>query len=337
VGSLNEIKTAIERLPSLPGSGAAILSALLSPEPDLAAVEKIVRQDEAMTAAVLKQCNSAAFGMPGREFDVGQGIRRLGRRVMMRIALEQQMTETLENAGLSYGLRRHDAWLGAVFGAIAAELLASELGTVDPGLAFTCTLLRDIGKLAVDMVVEPTELAELGMASSTSRNFLDLERERLGADHATIGAMIARRWNLPGQIAAAIEAHHSPAPTDDPDHSDLHDVVHAADAMCLWAGVATGHDGLRYPLAPHVQEHILKSARRVERVMADTWERFQDSVDVVWADEPAPEPEADPDAEGAEGAEGVEGAGTADGAGHAGPPESADEGHRPAADRRNVA
>ena len=139
------------------------------------------------------------------------------------------------------------------------------------------------------------------------------------------------------RIADAIEAHHSPAPTDDPDHSDLHDVVHAADAMCLWAGVATGHDGLRYPLAPHVQEHILKSARRVERVMADTWERFQDSVDVVWADEPAPEPEADPDAEGAEGAEGVEGAGTADGAGHAGPPESADEGHRPAADRRNVA
>ena len=64
MGSLNQIKIAIERLPSLPGRGAAILSALLSPEPDLAAVERIVRQDEAMTAAVLKRCNSAAFGMP---------------------------------------------------------------------------------------------------------------------------------------------------------------------------------------------------------------------------------------------------------------------------------
>jgi hypothetical protein len=188
----------------------------------------------------------------------------------------------------------------------------------------------------VDMVVEPAELAELGIASSQSRNFLDLERDRLGADHAAIGAMIARRWNLPRQIADAIAAHHCPAPPDDPEHSDLHDVVHAADAMCLWAGVATGHDGLRYPLAPHVQEAILKSARRVERVMADTWERFQESVDVVWSDEAAPEPEVEAESEDAEGVEGAEGVDAPEATEATEGVEGAST-LKPAADRRHVA
>jgi putative nucleotidyltransferase with HDIG domain len=274
---MNDVQVVVDRLPSLPGNGAAILGSLLSPEPDLGDVERVVKQDEGLSTAVLRRANSVAFGSPGRTFDIGQSVRRLGRRPLIRVALEQQMTETLTGAGHAYGLRRQDAWTGALFGAVAAEIIAQDMGDVEPGLAFTAALLRDIGKLAVDAMMSPDEAARLGATGDGTQSFLELERDRLGADHAEIGAMLARRWDLPEVVAAAIAAHHSPAPPEDAErHSPLHDVVHAADTMGLWAGVATGHDGLRYPLAPHVQERVLRNNRRVERIMADAWDRFRE-------------------------------------------------------------
>ena len=36
------------------------------------------------------------------------------------------------------------------------------------------------------------------------------ERRELGVDHALVGAVLIRRWGLPGSIATAVERHHAP-------------------------------------------------------------------------------------------------------------------------------
>jgi hypothetical protein len=41
-----------------------------------------------------------------------------------------------------------------------------------------------------------------------------LEREMLGADHAEIGALLARRWGLSESMAESIQRHHGPAEGD---------------------------------------------------------------------------------------------------------------------------
>jgi len=74
---MSDVELVIERLPSLPGSGGAILGALLAPEPDLRSVERIVRHDEGLTTAVLRRANSAACGVPGRTFNVSEAVTRL--------------------------------------------------------------------------------------------------------------------------------------------------------------------------------------------------------------------------------------------------------------------
>ena len=54
----------------------------------------------------------------------------------------------------------------------------------------------------------------------------------------------------------------------------MFDIVHAADVVCLWTGLATGHDGLQYPLAPHVREEILGCRANAEKYMATMWNRL---------------------------------------------------------------
>ena len=45
--------------------------------------------------------------------------------------------------------------------------------------------------------------------SRTPEQRLRDEREQLGIDHALVGGVLARRWNLPQRIAVAIERHHA--------------------------------------------------------------------------------------------------------------------------------
>ena len=43
----------------------------------------------------------------------------------------------------------------------------------------------------------------------TPEERLHYERRELGVDHALVGGVLTRRWNLPKSIASAIERHHS--------------------------------------------------------------------------------------------------------------------------------
>jgi len=47
------------------------------------------------------------------------------------------------------------------------------------------------------------------MVGRTPEQRLRVEREKLGIDHAIVGGVLARRWNLPGRTAVAIERHHA--------------------------------------------------------------------------------------------------------------------------------
>ncbi len=43
----------------------------------------------------------------------------------------------------------------------------------------------------------------------TPEERLHYERRELGVDHALVGGVLARRWNLPKSVASAIERHHA--------------------------------------------------------------------------------------------------------------------------------
>lgn len=270
---VDELLDQIGELPALPSSAARIVSLLSSPDPNLDDVHAIVRCDEAISIAVLRLANSAQYGRTGRVFSLAESINRLGSRTLLRLAMQQQVGSVMKDAGSAYGLRRGALWRGALGGALAASAIAQDHGNEEGDLCFLCGLLRDVGKLALDTFVDDG-FAEAAPEGDTS--FLDIERELFGANHAEIGAALAKRWGLPDRIAFVIEHHHAPPPPEDPAHDAVADIVHAADVLCLWAGLATGFDGLRYPLAEHVRTGILEDRAHAELLMADMMIELRD-------------------------------------------------------------
>jgi DNA-binding NarL/FixJ family response regulator len=76
--------------------------------------------------------------------------------------------------------------------------------------------------------------------SRTPEQRLRDERDQLGIDHALVGGVLARRWNVPQRIAVAIERHHSE------DADGLAAMVAAADMVAHYSqGEAVTPDRLR--------------------------------------------------------------------------------------------
>ena len=269
------ILESIESLPALPVAVTRITAMLSSGQADLKEIEKIARHDEALSMAILRWANSARYGRPGRVFDLGESIVRLGGKTLLKIVLQQKVANLFKDAGSAYGLQRGALWRGAVGGAIAAEETARKHSFKDWELCFLCGLLRDVGKLAMESFYGGEYTTLISAHLTPGRSFVECERAAFGTDHAHVGAELALRWRLPARIADAIRHHHEP-PAEEPEHDQLFDIVHAADMICLWAGLAIGVDGMQYKLAPHVRKGLNLDRKEAEMDIMITWGRLRE-------------------------------------------------------------
>src|SRR5215218_5508732 len=90
----------------------------------------------------------------------------------------------------------------------AADRLGRIVGWIDRDELAVAALLHDVGRLVISRL-HPGYKVYFDALSRTPEQRLREEREQLGIDHALVGGVLARRWNLPSRIAIAIERHHS--------------------------------------------------------------------------------------------------------------------------------
>ncbi|MEQ9616853.1 MAG: HDOD domain-containing protein [Phycisphaerales bacterium] len=274
MASVRDVIRRLDELPALPESLVRVRSMLAGGDYNVAELGDVVKRDEALAAVVLRCANSAFYKSGGSVFDLNQSIVRLGASELMRLVTRTGVSNLLESGGRSYGLRRGHLSRSAVGGAVIARTLASEAGGVDPELAYTCALLRDVGKLVIDLHcdAEGIDTGDPDESENEDVCFLGIEKERFGFDHTEVGSALTAHWGLPEPIPASVAYHHSPPEPGAEDHAPLFDIVHAADIVTLWAGLAIGRDGLAYRISTHVRDGMLRNRERIERLISEAWD-----------------------------------------------------------------
>jgi HD-like signal output (HDOD) protein len=84
---------------------------------------------------------------------------------------------------------------------------------IEPGVAwkedaFTAGLLHDVGKLLMASQEPQLHEAMVCEAERTGRCEYEVEFDRLGAHHGTLGACLLGMWGLPSVILDAVHLHH---------------------------------------------------------------------------------------------------------------------------------
>lgn len=235
-------------LPPLPEVVTRLLQMSRDPDVSLREMAKLIKIEPALTAKVLRLCNSAYYGLPRKVSSIDESLVYLGADTLVNFVLAGCISAFYRQAQDGYGLAAGELWRHSVACAIAAQQIGETTGDDDTMLAFTAGLLHDVGKIVINAEVRAQFDIIFGRVQESGITFEEAEREVLGFTHCEVGAEIARTWNLPETLIEAIEFHQNPLRAKD--FPQLVAEVHVANILCISLGIGLGNEGMAYAFHP---------------------------------------------------------------------------------------
>ncbi len=263
-----ELQKIVSSVPMLSSSASQLLHIAAKPDHDLIEVINLVKTDANLTARVLKIVNSAAFALVNKVTSIDRAVSYLGERIIVSIALGDCAGKLMEKELAGYSAQRGSLWKHDLRSAIAArEVVAQSGADISPELAFTAGLLHDIGKALISDYLADTAPEAVSMISAEdSFDYLDAEENLVGFDHTQAGFELAKAWELPAELAAAIRYHHDPDMAEEEFRALVY-AVHLGDVIAMMGGFGTGSDSMRYKLNQGYTEYIKLGPKLLPSIM----------------------------------------------------------------------
>lgn len=196
---------AVEKFPALIESRARVMQAATAETARVGDLVEAVEADVALTIAVLRFANRSSIS--GGVGSVPEAVDILKPSGVLAIAGTAPVFDFFESNG-GWELRPEQFRVHALATQQAAARIGRAIGWDDRGELAVAALLHDIGRLVVSKL-HPGRRTYFDATSRTPEQRIREEREQLGIDHALVGGVLARRWNVPAPIAVAIERHHA--------------------------------------------------------------------------------------------------------------------------------
>lgn len=195
-------------LPVLPEIATKVIELSRQPDESGAELERVISSDVALSAKVLRIANSALFGMSGTVSTLKRAILVLG-STTLRSVVVVACTESLYRSRNS-AFPPATLWEHALATAIAARSLGLECGFRSTDETFLAGLLHDVGKPILDRNLGARYLTVVKRAVDKNESLRDAEREMLEFDHAEVGGLVMKRWNMAPSLQDAVRWHHEP-------------------------------------------------------------------------------------------------------------------------------
>jgi diguanylate cyclase (GGDEF)-like protein len=198
---------ASRNLPSVPGVALRILELSRREEVSLGEVCKVVQQDPALSAKILRYANSAFLARASTVTSVSNAVSLLGLITVQTLALSFSLVATTQRGTpKSFDYRRY--WRRSLLSAVAARALGHKAGLKRLEELFSAALLQDIGMLALLPALGEKYLTLVAEAGPDHEKLVDLERTAFGADHAHVTAWLVKEWRLPELFLVASQGSH---------------------------------------------------------------------------------------------------------------------------------
>ncbi len=190
-------------IPPLPDAMVELLGIANDPNVSFAKLGQVMSRDQALTLRVLAVANSPYYGCSRRIDSVRGAIAVLGTKQVQNIASAMALAPAFES--------RHgpSLWQHGLCTAVWTAHVVRALGVPPLDYVFTAGLLHDIGVVLLLGSAPEEEDACIADAEREGRPLHDVERERLGTDHAHIGARACSSWKLPARLAELVGDHHN--------------------------------------------------------------------------------------------------------------------------------
>ncbi|MDX1253210.1 MAG: HDOD domain-containing protein [Gammaproteobacteria bacterium] len=206
----SDLVKGISGLASLPEVCLRVNEMAENPRYSATDIGKVISQDTALTARLLKIANSPFYSHVSRVDTVSRAVTLIGARELRDLILAMYAMKTFP--GISNTLVDMESfWRHNICCGVVGKILAPYCHVLHAERLFIAGLLHDIGHLVMYQKIPELMRVVLRRAREGGVPIEDVEREVLNFDHAQVGAELLRLWRLPESLQEIIEFHHEPA------------------------------------------------------------------------------------------------------------------------------
>ena len=219
----------VQHLLPAPTVATKLLGLFSDPNRDIDEIVELISHEPALTAEVLKRCNSAFFGGAEPASDMFEAITRLGFYEVYCVVVALVSARAMSLGKGEGGLDAGRLWRHSVMTAVTAAELAKCTEGAD-AVAFTAGLLHDVGRLVFASVEEMAYADLVRQAGPFGPALIRAEESAFGVTHASVGARLLNRWGLPANVVVAVLYHHD-APKAAKPFEQLAATIHLANTL----------------------------------------------------------------------------------------------------------
>lgn len=257
----------ISHIATLPEITLKIIRLVEDPDSTAQDLNKIISNDPALGARVLKVVNSAFYGLPGQIGSINRAIVLLGLNAVKNIAIAASLTKLFRGGQVCPNFNAKDLWTHSIAVGTATRLLAKKVNLGLPDEAFLAGLIHDLG-IMVEMQARRNKFIETMEKLDASRGSLTLRQAEMavmGANHEQFGAALCKAWKFPMSFAYVTGFHHRPMELAEANRT-LTALVHVADILA--AGLHLGYSGTveSAAVAPELMGMLNLTAEALEEV-----------------------------------------------------------------------
>ena len=238
-------------LPTVPALALKLIATFEQEEPDLRLMSMDIAADPVLTAKLLKQANSAFFGLSRAVTTAQDAINMLGFTRVRALELGAILDRSF---GVVPGVKLEQFWRYSFNTANMARLVASQVG-IDMNTAFTVGVIHSIGELIMHVGM-PEEMSKMDQAvAPLAIKRVQTEFSTFGYTYADVGAALARDWRFPKSIIDAIA--YQRAPFENDAYEPMAGVIHMASWRARAAELKQTQEDLIHTYPDEIGELLL--------------------------------------------------------------------------------
>lgn len=191
------------KLPAIPKVVQETNTELISPNPDINQISRLISTDTVLSGMVLKIVNSPSYALTRKVESIQQSVALLG---------VKNLKSTVISAALKRSMGKNEAteefWAQSSLVAACAASIARMVQGIEPDIAYMTGLFMDSGALML-LQKYPTYKKVIDMQAQYHASVIDIEIQKIKTHHAVISYMLAVNWQLPDEVTVAILNHHT--------------------------------------------------------------------------------------------------------------------------------
>jgi HD-like signal output (HDOD) protein len=232
-----------EGLPTLPSYVFELNSLLTAPAVDLKRVAKVIRSDPAMSAQLIRMCNSALFSLRRRVLSIEEAAILMGSERLRTLVLTCSVMEFTGRQLPPSEVQTF--WQHSFMTGMLSERIANWIEYSEREQAYLGGLLHDVGMLPLLVVAAEENALNSGTSLRFCDGSLESEKSNCGLNHCEVGSWIGKSWNFFPSFIDVFENHHHPERSSRDPH--LVGIVAAADhfsetRIAAWRSEAAAQD-----------------------------------------------------------------------------------------------